>query len=121
MIEQQNCKLHEIEPKRLEWVWDSMSQKPKKQEVEPKDPLEEIDHKALAEFYAAMRTRMDLKRIEGKSGWQDISKCSDGFLSRQIIKQIMEPDYFSFIDIANYAMMLHTRGASPHLLKEVIT
>ncbi len=55
------------------------------------------------------------REVKGKSGWET-SECEDDFLAFELIDHLTKASKGTFEDIANYAMMLHQRGTSPHTL-----
>lgn len=63
------------------------------------------DDDAVTQFAQAMRDRMADKRDQGRDGWMT---CDVEELQLKLIRSIADGDP---IDIGNYAMMLHARGA----------
>lgn len=71
------------------------------------------DDDAVTQFAQAMRDRMAEKRDQGRDGWLT---CDVGELQLKLIRSIADGDP---IDIGNYAMMLHARGAgTEHALEQ---
>jgi transcriptional regulator with XRE-family HTH domain len=77
----------------------------------PKAPSTEPHHDDLAvdKFAAAMKEKLARKRAEGRGGWNDPDQCTAQYLSTLLRKHVEKGDP---IDVANFAMMLHQRGAS---------
>lgn len=61
------------------------------------------DDIAIAMFAAAMKNKMDVSRIKGRTGWQD---CSVDDLLKMFNEHVEKGD---FIDIGNFSMMLWFR------------
>lgn len=74
------------------------------------------DDIAVNNFSASMREKMAASRAKGRSGWDDLIQCTDQFLADQLIEHLSKGNYGTFEDIANFAMMLHQRGADPIVL-----
>lgn len=74
------------------------------------------DDLAVDRFAAAMKSKLEhARKVKGKSGWET-SECEDDFLAFELIDHLTKANKGTFEDIANYAMMLHQRGTSPHTL-----
>ncbi len=71
------------------------------------------DGEALAIFTAAMHKRLTKARKQGRSGWEKPSECSVESLAALLIKAVGDGD---LVSVANYAMMLHQRGADTTVL-----
>lgn len=67
------------------------------------------DEIAVDRFAAAMKAKLAQKRIEGRGGWEDPERCTIAALSLMLIEHVDKGDP---VDIANFAMMIHQRGAS---------
>lgn len=65
------------------------------------------DDRAVDRFATAMKTKLAIKRDEGRGGWQDKEQCSAAYLSQMLREHVDKGDP---IDVANLAMMLHQRG-----------
>lgn len=61
------------------------------------------DHQ-IDTFAESMKAKMDLKRAQGRSGWET---CSPDYL-RQLLREHVEKG--DPVDVANFCMMLHARG-----------
>lgn len=59
-------------------------------------------------FASLMKAKLAQKRAEGYGGWDDPSRCTTAHLSQLLIKHVAKGDP---LDVANFAMMLHQRGA----------
>lgn len=71
------------------------------------------DDDAVTQFAAQLRQRMADKRDQGRDGWMT---CDVADLQLKLIRSIADGDP---IDIGNYAMMLHARGAgTEHVLEQ---
>lgn len=66
-----------------------------------------IDEAGVDNFAKAMKHKLEKKRIDGRSGWQDKSECTAEFLSQLLRDHVEKGDP---VDVANLAMMLHNRG-----------
>jgi len=74
-----------------------------KPEPAPRHP----DDEAVDRFAAAMKSKLSVKREDGRGGWDDKTQCSQQFLSDLLIGHVDKGDP---VDVANFAMMLHQRG-----------
>lgn len=71
------------------------------------------DDDAVTQFAAQLRQRMADKRDQGRDGWMT---CPVEDLQLKLIRSIADGDP---IDIGNYAMMMHARGAgTEHALEQ---
>lgn len=70
------------------------------------------DDFAVDHFAGAMKAKMAASRVKGRSGWNDPMLCSAAFLRRLLVKAVRKGDP---VDVANFAMMLHARGATTML------
>lgn len=66
------------------------------------------DTKAVVDFATAMASKMNQAALKGRSGWSDPDLCSDASLRVQLRDAVAKGDP---VDVANFAMMLHARGA----------
>jgi hypothetical protein len=76
--------------------------------VMPLEPVH-LDDIAVDRFAAAMKRKLAKKRAEGYGGWQDPSECTTAFLSDLLVNHVGKGDP---IDVGNFAMMIHQRGAT---------
>lgn len=66
------------------------------------------DAAAIMEFAAAMASKMHQAAMKGHAGWDNPVLCSTESLQRALQEAVIKGDP---VDVANYAMMLHSRGA----------
>lgn len=76
------------------------------------------DDAAVDRFAVAMKHKLEIAREKGRSGWDDPAKCSVEFLAELLCGHIGKGNAGTFEDVANFAMMLHQRGAEPSVLQE---
>lgn len=74
------------------------------------------DDVAVDNFAKAMKEKLAKARAKGRSGWDDPAACSVEHLADLLLDHIGKGNPGAFEDIANFAMMLHQRGADPALL-----
>jgi excisionase family DNA binding protein len=65
------------------------------------------DDAAVDQFAALMHEKMTAARLKGKEGWEDPERCTDADLGKLMCEAVLKADW---VDVANYAMMLHLRG-----------
>ncbi|WP_062117243.1 hypothetical protein [Collimonas pratensis] len=88
------------------------------------NPITHTDEGALLDDHAvdliakAMKAKLRLKREQGFSGWDDISKCSGERLAELLIAAVAKGDP---VDVANFAMMLFCRHEHHEALKAVFS
>ncbi|MCW6058271.1 hypothetical protein [Pseudomonas fragariae (ex Marin et al. 2024)] len=70
------------------------------------------DNQAVDEFAAAMKTKLAKARANGRHGWSE-SWVQDKHLADLLVGHVPKGNAGNFEDIANFAMMLHQRGADP--------
>ncbi|KPY93163.1 Uncharacterized protein ALO43_02864 [Pseudomonas tremae] len=70
------------------------------------------DNQAVDTFAAAMKTKLADARAKGRHGWSE-PWVHDKELAELMISHIPKGNAGNFEDIANFAMMLHQRGADP--------
>lgn len=66
------------------------------------------DTLAVVDFAAAMATKMHQAAMKGHCGWDNPEACTTEALQLALREAVAKGDP---IDVANYAMMLHARGA----------
>jgi hypothetical protein len=71
------------------------------------------DARAVDRFAKAMKLKLWMKRNEGKGGWDNPDACTVEFLAQLLVEHVAKGDS---IDVANFAMMLHQRGATHDVL-----
>lgn len=71
--------------------------------------LAHTDAIAISKFAEAMATRMHQAAMKGHAGWDDATACTPAMLQLALRQAVAKGDP---VDVANYAMMLHTRGES---------
>ncbi|MDM5112785.1 hypothetical protein [Aeromonas salmonicida] len=76
------------------------------------------DDVAVDNFAKAMKEKLAKARAKGRSGWDDPAACSVEHLAELLLDHIGKGNQGTFEDIANFAMMLHQRGADPVVLVE---
>ena len=74
------------------------------------------DDRAVTMFAEMMRNKMAASRNKGRGGWDDPAACSTGALAKMLIEHLMKGNDGTFVDVANFAMMLHLRGADPTIM-----
>lgn len=75
------------------------------------------DDTAIDIFAQAMKNKMARMRERGRSGWDSKSECTEESLADMLVKELSKGDP---VDVANFAMMLFTRGASDLTLSEAM-
>ena len=63
---------------------------------------------AIMDFAAAMATKMHQAAMKGYAGWENPDLCTDAYLRVLLREAVAKGDP---VDVANFAMMLHARGA----------
>jgi len=76
------------------------------------------DDAAVDRFAAAMKAKLAAARAKGSGGWGDPNVCSVEFLAQLLVEHLAKGNAGTFEDVANFAMMLHQRGADPKVLAE---
>lgn len=84
-------------------------------------PEQHPDDTAVDRFAAAMKVKLAAARAKGRSGWDDPAACSVEHLADLLLDHIGKGNSGTFEDIANFAMMLHQRGADPAVLAHSAT
>lgn len=82
----------------------------------PAQPAVHPDDAAVDRFAAAMKAKLAKAREKGRGGWDDPAQCSVEFLAKLLVGHIGKGNAGTFEDVANFAMMLHQRGADPQVL-----
>lgn len=79
----------------------------------------EQDNEAVDEFAKAMKEKLAKARAKGRKGWDDKEACSDESLAYLFHGHLQKHNEGNFIDLANFLMFLHIRGAKPDVLSLV--
>lgn len=75
------------------------------------------DDKAVDNFAEAMHGKMAHARSLGASGWDDPAQCPVDRLGRLLVDAVAKGDP---VDVGNFAMMLHARGAASTVLTDAL-
>lgn len=78
------------------------------------------DDHAVILFASDMRKKMKVAAEKGRHGWDDPKQCSGESLARMLIEHLHKGNKGTFVDVANFAMMLHRRGEDPRILKDEV-
>lgn len=84
-------------------------------------PEQHSDDTAVDRFAVAMKTKLASARAKGRSGWDDPAACSVEYLADLLVDHVGKGNSGTFEDVANFAMMLHQRGAHPAILASAST
>lgn len=79
-----------------------------------------IDDIGIDEFANAMHSTMANSRAKGRSGWDDKTKCSGEYLAALLVIHLTKGNAGTFVDVADFCMMLHQRQESPMLLVDAV-
>lgn len=86
-----------------------------------KMPEQHSDDTAVDRFAAAMKVKLAAARAKGRGGWDDPAACSVEYLADLLVDHVGKGNCGTFEDVANFAMMLHQRGADPAVLAHSAT
>ncbi|RMR07536.1 hypothetical protein [Pseudomonas syringae group genomosp. 3] len=78
----------------------------------PTHPDQHPDNLAVDRFAAAMKTKLAEGRTKDRNNW-DKPWVKDAQLAEMLVENLPKGNPGNFEDIANFAMMLHQRGADP--------
>lgn len=84
-------------------------------------PEQHSDDAAVDRFAAAMKVKLAAARAKGRGGWDDPAACSVEYLADLLVDHVGKGNCGTFEDVANFAMMLHQRGADPAVLAHSVT
>lgn len=70
-------------------------------------PAPHPDDLAVDGFTQLMKAKMELKRHQGRGGWDDKLQCSQALLTQLLREHVEKGDP---VDVANFCMMLSARG-----------
>ena len=76
------------------------------------------DDVAFDHFATACKAKLENARVKGRGGWEDPEQCSNELLAKLLVEHLLKGNAGTFEDVANFAMMLHQRGADPQLLAD---
>ncbi|WP_420994086.1 hypothetical protein ACKI2N_001830 [Cupriavidus sp. 30B13] len=76
-----------------------------------------LDDIAVDGTAEAMKQRLAEKRAEGRGGWHDPEESTVEYIAALLVGAVVKGKP---IDVANFAMMLHQRGAAPHVLTQAL-
>lgn len=79
------------------------------------------DDAAVDRFAVAMKTKLAAAREKGRGGWDNPATCSVEYLADLLVDHVGKGNAGTFEDVANFAMMLHQRGADPAVLASAAT
>lgn len=75
-----------------------------------------IDDTAVDRFATQMKSKLARAREKGYGGWNNPRVCSIEHLASLLVGHFYKGNPGNWLDIANFAMMLHERGAPASLL-----
>lgn len=78
------------------------------------------DDIAVEGFALVMKHKMAASRQKGRAGWDDPALCSAEDLARMLVEHLSKGNNGTFVDVANFAMMLHQRAEDPAVLAEAL-
>lgn len=78
-------------------------------------PRPHVDDIAVDALAAQQKARLAEKRDQGFNGWDDPRRCSVEKLAMLMAQSMCKG---KVVDVANFAAMLHSRGAAPELIGE---
>lgn len=81
--------------------------------VPPQQTEEHTDDSAVDRFADVMKTKLATSREKGRGGWNDPEQCTVEHLAKLLVEHLVKGDP---VDVANFAMMLHQRGADNTVL-----
>lgn len=84
-------------------------------------PEQHSDDAAVDRFAAAMKVKLAAARAKGRGGWDDPAACSVEYLADLLVDHVGKGNCGTFEDVANFAMMLHQRGADQAVLAHSAT
>lgn len=76
------------------------------------------DDIAFDHFATACKAKLENARVKGRGGWEDPERCSNALLAKLLVEHLLKGNTGTFEDVANFAMMLHQRGADPQVLAD---
>jgi len=79
------------------------------------------DNAAVDRFADAMKAKLAASRAKGRGGWDDPNVCTVEFLAKLLVEHLGKGNAGTFEDVANFAMMLHQRGADPKVLADTLS
>lgn len=71
------------------------------------------DDIAVDQFAAAMKAKLAACRAKGLAGWSNPGDPTDTQLARLLTQNMTKGNAGTFVDVANFCMFLHQRGADP--------
>ncbi|WP_374936533.1 hypothetical protein [Klebsiella pneumoniae] len=74
------------------------------------------DDIAFDHFATACKAKLENARVKGRGGWEDPEQCTNELLAKLLVGHLLKGNAGTFEDVANFAMMLHQRGADPQVL-----
>ncbi|MDM5100372.1 hypothetical protein [Aeromonas salmonicida] len=87
----------------------------------PEPTEQHPDDAAVDRFVVAMKAKLAAAREKGRGGWDDPNACSVEYLADLLVNHLAKGNTGTFEDVANFAMMLHQRGADPAILASAAT
>ena len=82
----------------------------------PHTQTDEVNSNCARFFAGLMASKLHASTRKGRAGWHDRALVSDQELCRMLVDHLSKGNTGTFIDIANFAMMLHLREADPAVL-----
>ncbi|TKI08642.1 hypothetical protein [Martelella alba] len=76
------------------------------------------DDAAIDRFAIVMKRKMKASRAKGRRGWEVPAEVSGEQLADMLIHHLTKGNDGTFVDVANFCMMLDQRGESPLLLQD---
>lgn len=86
----------------------------------PEPAEQHPDDAAVDQFAQVMKAKLAKARAKGRSGWDDPAQCSPEYLADLLAGHVRKGNDGNFVDVANFAMMLHQRDAAPSVMPDAI-
>ncbi|KAA2211668.1 hypothetical protein [Teichococcus oryzae] len=78
------------------------------------------DDLAVDRFAADMKRKLATARAKGRSGWDNPDRCTVEYLAELLVDHMQKTNIWNHVDLANFAMMLHLRGADPAIWADAL-
>jgi hypothetical protein len=79
----------------------------------PLNTAQHSDDIAVDKFAAEMKAKLAACRAKGLAGWSNPGDPTDTQLARLLTQNMTKGNAGTFVDVANFCMFLHQRGADP--------
>lgn len=110
---------HELQSTEVVTHWAELPNAPGKNDIKVEEQVEHLneDELSVAIFAFQMKKKLEKAKEKGRDGWYE-SEVSTKYLADLLLNHLGKDNEGNLVDIANFCMMLHMKGARPDIISQ---